>query len=78
MSEEESFGDPGFESGPFCRHWSDPVDCEECRELCSCGHEARDHGESDGDPCGERACPCGGFSALPPPGAPGTLVVPSA
>lgn len=29
-----------FGSGPFCRHWGDPVDCE---EVCVCGHECRWH-----------------------------------
>ena len=41
------------ESGPFCRHWSDPGDCQEkCGE---CGHWC---GRHDDDGCDERECGC--------------------
>lgn len=34
MSEDDDSG--VYDSGPFCRHWSDPADCD---ILCAtCGH----------------------------------------
>jgi hypothetical protein len=45
-----------YESGPFCRHWGDPSDCD---ELClTCNHRCVDHGFSDSE-CNE--CDCGGW-----------------
>lgn len=39
-----------YESGPFCRHWSDPGDCD---ELCAnCKHKCH------GDECREDGCNC--------------------
>jgi len=30
-----------YETGPFCRHWADPNDCD---ELCkTCGHKCDEH-----------------------------------
>ena len=45
------------ESGPFCRHWGDPVDCE---EVCAnCGHGCTRHAASDGNAeCFEPDCDC--------------------
>ena len=39
-----------YESGPFCRHWSDPADCD---QLCVCGHKCCQH---RGDECQECDC----------------------
>ncbi len=39
MSEEETNWDD-YETGPFCRHWGDPSDCE---DLCMCGHQCSEH-----------------------------------
>lgn len=41
-----------YESGPFCRHWSDPADCDE--QCANCEHICREHefeypGECAGD-----------------------------
>lgn len=36
-----------YETGPFCRHWGDPSDCD---EVCkTCGHGCTRHGANDGD-----------------------------
>ena len=35
----------GYESGPFCRHWGDPADCD---DLCVCGHKCCEHAQPDG------------------------------
>ena len=38
-TEEEHFDE--YESGPFCRHWGDPADCD---ELCAnCHHKCSWH-----------------------------------
>lgn len=47
-----------YETGPFCRHWSDPWDCE---ELCKrCGHRCREHnyGGRYESECNEHGCDC--------------------
>lgn len=46
-----------YESGPFCRHWGDPDDCD---EVCkTCGHRCTRHGANDGDwECFEDGCSC--------------------
>lgn len=52
-----------FESGPFCRHFSDPADCD---VLCArCGHRCSLHeqgGEDDsacrGEPYSREHCTC--------------------
>lgn len=42
MSEEDE--DCFEDSGPYCRHWSDPAECEECRAGCAhCGCSGVDH-----------------------------------
>lgn len=40
MSEDDYDGD--YESGPFCRHWADPSDCEV--KCATCGHGCTMHG----------------------------------
>ena len=35
--------DDWADSGPFCRHWSDPIDCE--IECARCGHACSSHGD---------------------------------
>lgn len=39
--------DEGYETGPFCRHYSDPSDCE--LNCVTCGHRCTDHDIADGD-----------------------------
>lgn len=51
--EEQWTGD----SGPFCRHWSDPSDCEE--KCGGCGCWCRGHDE-DGE-CRTAECLCDGW-----------------
>lgn len=56
-----------YDSGPFCRHWSDPADC---KELCGrCGHGCIEHAYDDGDrSCNVEGCPCKEWSDGPPSG----------
>lgn len=44
MSEAEQDWDD-FESGPFCRHWHDPIDCVVC--CFACGLTCRDHQDDE-------------------------------
>ena len=45
-------GEGEYDSGPFCGHWSDPIDCE---HLCAnCGHRCGMHY----DKCSEDGCTC--------------------
>lgn len=55
MTEEE--GDREYDSGPFCRHFSDPSDCSE--PCVMCGHPCREH-PSDGG-CSGETCLCPAF-----------------
>ena len=41
------------ESGPFCRHWDDPSDCQ---LRCICGHLCRDHFVGNSTKCYECDC----------------------
>jgi hypothetical protein len=50
MSDDEI--DVEYQSGPYCRHWGDPVDCEET--CVDCGHRCGVH-PSDG--CSRCDCP---------------------
>lgn len=49
-----------YESGPFCRHWSDPADCD---KMCAgCGHGCTSHYFGDGESaCADSACDCAGW-----------------
>ena len=42
-----------YESGPFCRHWGDPSDCD--IRCAACGHRCGIHGD---DSCDESGCSC--------------------
>ena len=59
MSEDEGY--EGYDwsdaSGPFCRHWGDPVDCDvPCK---TCGHHCTRHGLGDQESeCSEEGCKC--------------------
>lgn len=48
-----------YESGPFCRHWSDPSDCEE--KCATCGHLCREHVYGTDSECMENGCGCEKF-----------------
>lgn len=53
MSEE---ADPfeNYETGPFCRHFSDPADCD--IKCASCGHRCTQHDFESPGPCDECEC----------------------
>lgn len=55
-AEEEVESWDGYESGPFCRHYSDPSDCDE--KCAACGHECRRHDQYDPGECLEDNCTC--------------------
>lgn len=42
-----------WETGPFCRHWSDPSDCD---ALCKCGHKCCEHSIWEDYECKECDC----------------------
>ena len=44
------------DSGPFCKHWSHPADCD---ERCICGHLCGRH--FCGEYCKEEGCDCEQF-----------------
>lgn len=48
-----------FESGPFCQHWGDPMDCDE--PCATCGHECHEHDWNNPWVCGADDCECMGF-----------------
>jgi len=46
-----------YESGPFCRHYSDPDDCD--RTCATCGHGCARHDYDNGETaCMEDGCAC--------------------
>lgn len=47
----------GYESGPFCRHWGDPMDCD---LDCACGHRCAQH-ELDEGRTNCTKCDCIGY-----------------
>jgi len=42
-----------YQTGPFCRHWSDPADCN--IECAACGHRCCRHDIDDND-CMDCGC----------------------
>lgn len=49
-----------YESGPFCQHFADPVDCTET--CLGCGHECHEHDRCmDLRPCNAPGCECPGW-----------------
>ncbi len=53
--------DKEWDSGPYCRHWGDPCDCE---DLCVCGHQCHEH-SYHGDECEVDGCKCEEFEDAP-------------
>lgn len=45
-----------YETGPFCRHWSDPSDCDET--CATCGHKCTQHEFAAPGECMEQGCEC--------------------
>jgi hypothetical protein len=57
MSEADDNDWSDYETGPFCRHWGDPSDCD--RECKRCGHKCPRHGfGNDNSACMEEGCQC--------------------
>ena len=52
------------DSGPFCRHWSHPADCDE--PCATCGHLCCQHTESGCAAADESACVCACGSFVTP------------
>jgi hypothetical protein len=44
-----------YDTGPFCRHWSHPADCDEPCATQDCGHSCTLHMHGA---CAEECCPC--------------------
>ena len=45
-----------YQTGPFCRHWCDPIDCtERCK---TCGHKCTEHDFESPGACMEDGCSC--------------------
>lgn len=57
-SEEPDWGD--YQSGPFCRHWGDPIDCDEACARNGCGHRCGAHDAAEGL-TGCHECECEGW-----------------
>lgn len=56
-SEAEDSGE--WNTGPFCRHWGDPADCD---ILCTCKHPCKIHDlDDDSSECNEEGCGCKKF-----------------
>jgi hypothetical protein len=45
-----------YETGPFCRHWSDPADCD--IKCATCGHDCHRHEFEKPGECFEDGCEC--------------------
>lgn len=58
VTDDSEDTDREIDSGPFCRHWGDPSDCE---ELCACGHTCAQHGRGERSDCYEDGCDCAAF-----------------
>lgn len=59
MTDEEDERWENYDSGPFCKHWADPYDCD---ELCKCSHVCAQH--SAGAECNIEECACEEFRNL--------------
>lgn len=65
-----------YDSGPYCKHWSDPYDCDDCRKMCiQCFHMNREHGvlvspNTDNQPCEVYRCVCLAFNGNKKPTEP--------
>lgn len=57
-SDDDDWSD--YDSGPFCRHYSQLGDCD---DICgACGHSCNMHdGGNDGNGCDENGCTCPGW-----------------
>lgn len=65
MSDDGSTPDaelPDVDSGPFCRHYHSPIDCQEICDRCC--HRCPRHYEDLG--CDALYCDCPGWVEAPP------------
>ena len=61
MPDDDETDWENYETGPFCRHYGDPVDCDDrCKR---CGHACHKHGAGveDDEPCSHAGCDCPGW-----------------
>lgn len=58
MSKDDDNADvwENYESGPFCRHWGDPTDCDET--CTTCGHGCTAHAIGLSTACDVENCVC--------------------
>lgn len=61
MVEDDEIDWDNYETGPFCRHYNDPSDCDE--PCARCGHKCSEHGGGwdNNEPCEHDGCACPGF-----------------
>jgi hypothetical protein len=52
-----------YESGPFCQHWGDPVDCDTVCMCCT--HQCHEHDWHNPWPCNAGNCECEAFKDAP-------------
>jgi hypothetical protein len=50
------------ESGPFCQHWGDPLDCDTTCDRC--GHICAQHDGVADESCSAEECDCDGFLTI--------------
>lgn len=55
-TDDEPASDREWNSGPFCRHYGDPSDCE--TECGACGHSCHYHHDEE---CMVEGCQCAGW-----------------
>ena len=49
-----------YDSGPFCRHWRDPADCD--LACARCGHGCTRHFTGGDTGCDENGCACAAWT----------------
>ena len=61
MPDDSNENEDFWDTGPFCRHFGDPVDCDEPCERC--GHKCHEHGAGvdNDEPCSQEGCDCPGW-----------------
>ena len=51
-----------YDSGPFCRHFSDPDECDLVCAECGHGCAKTDNSHELNGPCNVDGCPCTGWT----------------
>jgi hypothetical protein len=54
----EPYDDTEYDTGPFCRHYADPTDCD--HKCLRCNHECHEHDQdmSGSGKCNHDDCEC--------------------